>query len=208
MTPAILLAAYVVAGPVRGMRRLALAGASSVMIALAALPLVWFVTPADPYERALGAAIGLIRSQTSPQEPIFAGETRNRHMLLNPLLAYYLADRPPGVRDTMYNPGVTTTDATQRRIVDDLRANDVRYLILDARFADCYETSNDSRFAGSTILDAAIEQDYRVVADMAALVIMARRDVTSDIVAPTVWVDPAPPPSDGILVCDRSDQQP
>lgn len=208
MTPAILLAACLLAGPVRGMRRVALAGASSVMIALAALPLVWFVAPADPYERALVAAIGLIQSQTSSQEPIFVGESRNRHMLSNPLLAYYLADRPPGVRDTMYNPGVTTTDSTQRRMVDDLRANGVRYLILDVRFAHCYETSNDSRLRGSTILDGAIAQDYTVVADMGALVVMARRDVSSDIVAPIVWADPAPPPSDGILVCDRSDEQP
>ena len=80
-------------------------------------------------------------------------------------MAYYLADRPPGVRDTMYNPGVTATDRTQQRMVDDLRRNRVRYLVLDTRYADCYETSNLSREAGSEQLDRALGQDYRVVAE-------------------------------------------
>ena len=84
----------------------------------------------------------------------------------------------------MYNPGVTTTDPTQQRMVDDLQRNRVRYLILDARYADCYETSNLSREPGSDRLDRALGQDYRVVADYGAVVIMALPDEPFVIVAP------------------------
>ena len=204
--PAILLAGYVFSGGLSRAGRLALALATSVFIAIAALPLVWLILPKDPYDRALVAAVDYVRDHTSPDEPIFAGEVRNLHALLNPMIVYHLADRPAGVRDTMYNPGVTTTDRTQQRMVDDLRANHVRYLILDVRWADCFETSNLSAVPGSTILDQAIDQDYRVVADYGAIVIMGSPDVPSAIVAAEHWADPSPPPDHDYLVCQRSAQ--
>jgi hypothetical protein len=206
--PAILLAGYVFSGGLSRAGRLALALATSVFIAIAALPLVWLILPKDPYDRALVAAVDYVRDHTRPDEPIFAGEVRNLHALLNPMIVYHLADRPAGVRDTMYNPGVTTTDRTQQRMVDDLRANHVRYLILDVRWADCFETSNLSAVPGSTILDQALDQDYRVVADYGAIVIMGSPDVPSAIVAAEHWADPSPPPDHDHLVCQRSARQP
>ena len=119
-----------------------------------------------------------------------------------------LADRPPGVHDTMYNPGVTTTEATQRRMVDDLRSNGVRLLILDVRSADCYETSNLSRDPGATALDDALGQDYRVVADFGAVVIMGPRDELFAKVPGKVWADPSPPPDRDYFTCKRSAGQP
>jgi hypothetical protein len=206
--PAILLAGYVFAGSASRAGRLALAFGTSAFLLLAALPLVWLVSPPDPYDVALTEAVANVQARTTWDEPIFAGEIRNRHALLNPLLAYYLADRPSGVRDTMYNPGVTTTERTQQRMVDDLRSARVRYLILDVRWADCYETSNLSAEPGATVLDAAIRQDYRVMADYGAIVIMGPRGGPFDIVAPTAWADPAPPPDHDPFVCERSARQP
>lgn len=206
--PAILLAAYALSGVGSRAGRYAIALGAAVFIALAALPLVWLVQPSDPYDRALRSAVAEVRARTGPDEPIFAGEVRNRHAFLNPLLAYYLADRPPGVRDTMYNPGVTTTDPTQQRMVDDLQRNRVRYLILDARYADCYETSNLSREPGSDRLDRALGQDYRVVADYGAVVIMALPDEPFVIVAPGDRADPSAPPDHDTFTCQRSAQEP
>ena len=206
--PAILLAAYALSGTGSRVGRYAIAVGAAVLVALAALPLVWLIQPQDPYDRALEAAVALVRERTSPDEPIFAGEVRNGHAFLNPLLAYYLADRPPGVRDTMYNPGVTTTDRTQERMVDDLGRNRVRYLVLDARYADCYETSNLTRDVGADRLDRALGQDYRVVADYGAVVIMALPDEPFAIVAPGDWADPAPPPDRDPFTCQRSARKP
>ncbi len=206
--PAILLAAYVFSGVRSRVGRMAIAMAAAVFIALAAVPLFWLAQPADPYDTALTAAVDYVRSNTAPDEPVFAGEIRNRHAMLNPLIAYYLADRPPGVHDTMYNPGVTTTEATQRRMVDDLESNGVRLLILDVRSADCYETSNLSRDPGATVLDDALGQDYRVVADFGAVVIMGPRDERFAKVPGKVWADPSPPPDRDYFTCKRSAGQP
>ena len=82
---------------------------------VAALPWARAIQPVDPYDAALTAAVDLVRLRTGANEPIFVGEFRTGHALLNPLLAYYLADRPPGVRNTMYNPGITTRAETQQR---------------------------------------------------------------------------------------------
>ena len=72
----------------------------------------------------------------------------------------------------------------------------VRYLILDARYADCYEASPQFsvREPGSDRLDRALGQDYRVVADYGAVVIMALPDEPFVIVAPGDRADPSAPP--------------
>jgi hypothetical protein len=126
---------------------------------------------------------------------------------MNLMILYFLADRPAGVRDTMHNPGVTTTAATQLRMVDDLAARHVRYLVLDVRYAGCYETTNESRLVGSSILDAEIARDYRATADFGAVVVMAARNSGEGAITSNLWVDPGIPRV-GPLVCDRSDLQP
>lgn len=198
--PALLLLAFAIPRPQRLVQRFVLSLGAALLVALAALPLTTIGAAPVPYDAALRAAAALVRSQTATDEPIFVGEFRNEHTLLNPLIGYYLADRPPGVHDTMYNPGVTNTDAAQTQMVTDLRTNRVRFLILDVPLADCFEPANDSRLVGSTILDKAIAKDYMVVADFGAVVIMGLRGVVNPVAVPQVWVDPAPP-SGGALSC-------
>lgn len=190
IVPVVLLIGYALPRPRGSVQRIALSVGAAIVIALAALPLTMLGSPGAPYDQALTAAVDVVRSNTQPDEPIFVGEIHNLHTVENPLIAYYLADRPPGVRDTMYNPGVTNTVATQSRMVGDLKANHVRFLILDVSFADCFETSNESRIAGPTILDQAIARDYAVVADFGAVEVMGLRGTVAPVVAPQLWVDP------------------
>jgi hypothetical protein len=205
--PGFLLAAYVVGPATTTARRLAVALAGAIAVAVAALPLLSLSPPPDRYDMALTEAASIVRMRTAPDEPIFVGEVRNARVFLNLMILYFLADRPAGVRDTMYDPGVTTTAATQLRMVDDLATRHVRYLVLDVRYADCYETTNASRLVGSSILDAAIARDYRVIADFGAVVVMAARNADEAAVTSNLWVDPGTPQA-GPLVCDRSDLQP
>jgi hypothetical protein len=200
IAPVILLLGFALTRPHGRLHRLALSLGASIVIALAALPLTMLGAGVDPYDVALRTAVAVVRTETQPDEPIFVGEVHNLHTLLNPLIAYYLADRPAGVRDTMYNPGITNTPATQTRMVADLRANRVRFLILDVRFADCFEPTNDSRLPGATILDQAIDKDYVVVADFGTVIIMALPGTVTSVAAPPLWVDPAPP-TGGSMSC-------
>ena len=199
----LLLAAYVIGEPSTFPRRLAVAAAMTVPCAITILPLGWLATPPSDYGRALAEAVSIVQSRTAPNEPIFVGEVTNGRVYLNPMVVYFLADRPAGVFDTMYNPGVTTTAATQQRMADDLASRHVRYLVLDRLFAGCYETVNASALPGSRVLDEAIARDYEVVADLGAFVIMALRSSHAPPVPTTVWVDPNPGPRMPLLTCDR-----
>ena len=200
VVPVVLLLAFLVERPRTFPARLALSTGAALLIAIAALPVTTLGQAPEPYDAALDAAVNLVRTETGPNEPIFVGEADNRYALLNPLIAYYLADRPPGVRDTMYNPGITNTAAAQTRMVADLAANHVRYLILDVRFADCFEPGNSSRIAGPTVLDDAIRRDYSVVANFGAVEIMSLNGTIGTTLLPPLWVDPDPP-SGGNMTC-------
>lgn len=197
----LLLAAYVIGKPSSFPQRFASAVSVTILCAYASLPVVYLVLPPSGYDRALAEAASIIRARTSPDEPIFVGETTNIRVFVNPLIIYFLADRPAGVFDTMYNPGVTTTAATQQRMVDDLASRDVKYLVLDERFSGCYEASNASALPGSTILDEAISRNYVVVADLGTVVVMASRDSNPSPVATNVWIDAARPDGQGGLTC-------
>lgn len=125
-------------------------------------------------ERAILASSTWIRQATARDEPIFVGLSSHRYTVMNPLLVYYLSDRRAGVRDAMFNPGVTNTDWGQTRMVSDLDASRTTYLVLDRSTADLHEEFNDSRFPGSTRLDTYIATHFHVLCDLEPLLIMVR----------------------------------
>jgi hypothetical protein len=126
------------------------------------------------HDREILAASSWIREATTDGERIYVGQTSHRFTLLNPLIVYYLADRAPGVRDTMFNPGLTNTDRVQTRMIDDLAGGSVPFLVLDRSGADRGEEWNDSRIPGSTLLDSYIGAHYQTVCDLGEVVIQVR----------------------------------
>ena len=129
------------------------------------------------YDRTLIATSDWVRAATNPEDRIFVGLTSHRYTVRNPLIVYYLADRAPGVHDTMFNPGVTNTDWGQTRMVGDLERTAAPYLVLDRPSAGASEPCNDSRIPGSTMLDDYITAHYHTVCDLGSLVIQARNDL-------------------------------
>lgn len=118
-----------------------------------------------PWDRALDRAVAYAVMNTQPSGPIFVGLTQNRYTMVNPMLAYFLANRAPATRFTMYNPGVTNTEATQRTMVEDLIRTRTVVLILDRTWSKVFEETNDSRIAGSTVLDDFIAENYEIAVD-------------------------------------------
>jgi hypothetical protein len=126
------------------------------------------------YNRQVEEAARLVRHATAPGEPIFVGEVHHRFAFTNPLLAYYLADRPAGVRDTLFLSGLTNTATIQRRMVDDLERSHTRYLILDERYANTFQASNASRIPGATVLDDYISSRYDIATDLGDVLVVRR----------------------------------
>jgi hypothetical protein len=177
-TPAILLWAVWFGEPRLSPGRLgALTGitAASVVVGVVAHQ---FHGDAARFDHVHYDASAYIREATEPGEPIYVGLTSHRYAFQNPLLIYYLADRPPAVRDTLFNPGVTNTEEVQRRMMADLERTRPRYLVLDRPTSNLFEESNASRIAGSTVLDDYLGERYHPVCDLDILVIEARNDVS------------------------------
>jgi hypothetical protein len=129
--------------------------------------------PEPGYDQSLVTAAAWLRDATARDEPIYVGLTTHQYTLRNPLIIYYLADRRPAVRDTMFNPGVTNSDWGQERMVADLSSSAPPYLVLDRATALVREDSNDSRIPGSTRLDAYIASTYHPICDLGFVVIEA-----------------------------------
>jgi hypothetical protein len=183
-TPALLSIASIVPRE-RAIAAIGIAAGASVLLGAAVIGMViaWSV-PASR-DIALLRAISVAREATESTDAIFVGEARNRYTLLNPLLAYYLADRRPGTRWTMYNPGVTNTDRTQELMVEDLEATRTNVMILDVEFADVFEVSNDSRLAGSTVLDQYLEDRFRTWCDFGGTIVAVRTAWDPDSACPS-----------------------
>lgn len=154
----------------------ALAGVVSVLVVVAVV--AGFASPLTPpasYQASVAQAVAYVRQHTTRAEPVFVGLTSNRYTFMNPLMVYYLADRPPGVRDTMDNPGVTNRDATQREMIADLDRSGTRYLVLDRVFSSACEPFNASCQPGSSRLDEFIASEFQSAADFGDIVVMVRR---------------------------------
>jgi len=175
-TPAVLAIGAALASlhSVPRLQRASAAALAAVIGLVCGLGLYWFAGPVDPYRRQIEEASAFVRAVTARDEPIFVGLTENRFTFNNPLFVYSLADRSPGSRLTMYNPGVTNTDAGQSTIVDDLEHTGTRYLVLDRVHALEHDPEGLGSVAGSTILDRYISSHFVVARDFGLIVVMTR----------------------------------
>jgi hypothetical protein len=159
-TPALLLLAPLVRhqSP-QSVALLAASVTASLAIPVAVLASGAFAMPPER-DAAFAQAIRVTKLVTAPTEPIFVGLTRTRYAFENSLIAYYLADRAPGTTQTMFNPGVTNTVATETRIVAELLQTQTKVLLLDEAQSEVFEPQNASRIPGPSILDDFIAANY------------------------------------------------
>jgi hypothetical protein len=174
--PAFLLFSFWI-GPSVAARRV-LAVVAAVCLGIATFEFVGNSLPNAAYDSAVSRSVGVVDVVTDRDQPIFVGLTSNRFTFDNPLLVYYLADRAAGTSVTMYNPGVTNTDAMQAVMVGQLDRSGTDVLVLDDLWADHFEPQNDSRIPGSTILDAYISTNFRVLCDFGDLWVEVRTGAT------------------------------
>jgi hypothetical protein len=149
----------------------------------------WDLGPLPVESQQLIAAIRTLHANTTTNQPIFVGATGHRHAVLNDMIAYYLADRPSAVRDSMFNPGVTNTDQIQEAMVADLAASRTRLILADRRWTDFFEPSNDSRIPGATILDDYLRAHYVSVCDYGTIAILSTPEAATGIQCASVRAD-------------------
>lgn len=104
-------------------------------------------------------AVRYVTSRTRIGERIFVGNARHDRVVLNDVIFYFLADRPVASRHHHFDPGLTTTRAVQREIIEALEQGPVRYLVTYAG-ADHADEPNGSAQPQATDLDRRIRERY------------------------------------------------
>jgi hypothetical protein len=114
----------------------------------------------------------LVRSLTGPEDAIYLGSLDHRRIVMNDPLLYTLSGRRPATRHTMFEPGITTTEAKQREMIQDLIANHppVAFLVPSWR-----PEPNRSQEFGSDLLDRYLQRSYRLHRRVGPSLLMVRR---------------------------------
>jgi hypothetical protein len=121
-------------------------------------------------------ALRFVRSKTSPADPIFVGVADHSRLFWNDVRAYWLADRPVGVRYLMLDPGIVTEAPAQAEIISDLERRKVPYALIDredtAAFAD--QSFIQRGYVGSSLLDEFLASHFRETARFGNFTVLAR----------------------------------
>jgi hypothetical protein len=89
------------------------------------------------------------------------------------MILYFLAGRRPGSYHAHMDPGITTTEAVQRRIIEDLERNRVITVLLWKEFLP--DEPNLSRVPGSRRLDHWLGKEFARVKDTPSYTLLRSR---------------------------------
>jgi hypothetical protein len=112
--------------------------------------------------RADEAAIAqLVQRLVPPGERIFVGHERHDRIFITDMLFYFIAERDSATRYFSLEPGVATTAAVQREIVQELERHHVRIIVLYTPKRPHVEPNESGRSSGVTVLDDYIRSTYQ-----------------------------------------------
>jgi hypothetical protein len=174
-TPGLLLIAFLVDWRSRASRVTSLVAVAAAL-GFGLTSLVFWISPPDRTgDQALENVATIVQNATARDEPLYVGVTDHRFTIANNLVGYYLADRRPGTRTTMFNPGITNTDARQAEMAQELEASGTAVLLLDERYLPLESETAGSTLPGSDTLNQYIAAQFEVVCQVGPIVLMERR---------------------------------
>jgi hypothetical protein len=117
----------------------------------------------------------LIQSRTRPNEPVYVGTTSHDRIFVNNILLQYVMARPAATKWHELHPGIQTTAAIQTEMIAELKAHDVRHLVLSAEWAHMREPNESAISSGVTLLDDYIRANFEETDKFGAVSIWRRR---------------------------------
>jgi hypothetical protein len=124
----------------------------------------WAGLDDDPDERE---ALRFLRSKTSPADPLFVGVADHSRLFCNDVRAYWLADRPVGVRYMNFDPGIVTEAKAQNEMIADLGRRNVGYALI-------FDEKLPGGPSGSRLLDEYLASHFRVMARFGDFTVLNR----------------------------------
>ena len=114
-----------------------------------------------------------VRNMVPPEESIFVGNRRHDRIAVNDVVLYFLAERACATRYHELHPGMATTAACQRRIVQDLESAGVNTVVLGD--FDNTEPNKGGESSGVRLLDEHIAANFVTVTNFGPYVVMERK---------------------------------
>lgn len=148
-----------------------------VVLLLMAGAIVLKVRPigTEPIASDMRATAADVMARTRPDEPIYIGTYRHDVIFVNDISLYFLARRRPGTFYHELVPGIATSEGGQRRIIEDLKDNRVRVVVLWQYGPDVWEPIPLVQRPGSQLLDTYLNTNYTRVARHGEYEILERR---------------------------------
>jgi hypothetical protein len=112
---------------------------------------------------ARAEAARFVLANTSDDERIFVGLTRHDKIFVNDNMFYFATGRLPATRWHQFDPGLQTRVDVQREIIAELRAHNVRYIVLESHWDFMSEPNDSAKSSGVHQLDEYIRQNYRAI---------------------------------------------
>jgi hypothetical protein len=117
----------------------------------------------------------LIQSRTQPNEPVYVGTTGHDRIFVNNILLQYIMARPAATKWHELHPGIQTTAAIQTEMIAELKARNVRHLVLSAEWVDAREPNESAVSSSIMLLDDYIKANFEETDKFGAVSIWRRR---------------------------------
>lgn len=114
-------------------------------------------------EAYLEPAIRIIQANTKPGELIFVGNSRHDKIFVNDIMFYFLCERHSATKYHELHPGLATTREVQLEIIDELKRNNVRFIVLWSGAENVNEPNESSISTGVNDLDDFIRLNYATI---------------------------------------------
>jgi len=106
------------------------------------------------------ATVKFIQMNTKLEERIFVGNSRHDRIFVNDIMFYFLSERHSATKYHELHPGLATTREVQQEIIEELKENNVRYVVLWNGAENVMEPNESAISTGVTDLDDFISKNY------------------------------------------------
>ena len=105
---------------------------------------------------------------------MFVASDRHDVVFINALMLYFLSGRNPATYFSQLDPGIATTEPVQRRIVADLKHNNVSTVVVWS-YGQVNEPNLSSQTSGVFLLDDYLRKQYYEAKRGHTYIILKRR---------------------------------
>jgi hypothetical protein len=112
-----------------------------------------------------------VRARSKPDDTIFVGLPHHDRIYVNNVAFYFVVNLRPATKWYHFDPGLQTSEATQKLIIEDLEHSRPKFVVLDSEWENIREPNASAISSGIFLLDHYIALHYRKVAKFGTMTV-------------------------------------